>query len=159
MKAALVMGSKSDYPVAEKAIAILKKFGVEHTVRVISAHRALNMLVEFVGELEAADTGVIIAIAGKAAHLPGVIAGMTTLPVIGVPIKGSAFLGMDALLSMVQMPTGVPVATVAVDAGDNAAILACQILALSSPELAGKLRAYKQELAEDVKAQDRSIRS
>ncbi|HMN13544.1 MAG TPA: 5-(carboxyamino)imidazole ribonucleotide mutase [Bellilinea sp.] len=159
MKVALVMGSKSDHPIAEKAIAMLNKFGVESLVRVISAHRALDMLVEFVGELDSLGVGTVIAIAGKAAHLPGVIAGMTTLPVIGVPVKGSAFLGMDALLSIVQMPTGVPVATVAVDAGDNAAILACQILALSSQELAAKLRAYKKELAEDVRAQDRSLHS
>ena len=95
--------------------------------------------------------------AGKAAHLPGVIAGMTVLPVIGVPIKGSAFLGMDSLLSIVQMPKGVPVATVAVDAADNAAILACQILAINSQDLTDKLNKYKQELIADVAKQDKEI--
>jgi len=117
----------------------------------------LDMLTKYVNSFEKDAVKVVIALAGKAAHLPGVIAGMTTLPVIGVPIKGSAFLGMDSLLSIVQMPTGVPVATVAVDAADNAAILACQILALISPELKQKLLKYKRELAKDVAEQDRSI--
>lgn len=157
MKVALIMGSKSDLAVAEKAMEILQKFGVPYLTRVISAHRALDLLAECVANFEKDEVRVVIAMAGKAAHLPGVIAGMTTLPVIGVPIKGSAFLGMDALLSIVQMPKGVPVATVAVDAGDNAAILACQILALFNPDLAQKLRDYKVELKESVIEQDRSL--
>ncbi len=157
MKVALIMGSKSDLPVALKAMEMLDKFGVPYSARVISAHRALDMLTKYVNSFEKDAVKVVIALAGKAAHLPGVIAGMTTLPVIGVPIKGSAFLGMDSLLSIVQMPTGVPVATVAVDAADNAAILACQILALNSPELKQKLLKYKRELAKDVAEQDRSI--
>ncbi|HHV05124.1 MAG TPA: 5-(carboxyamino)imidazole ribonucleotide mutase [Anaerolineaceae bacterium] len=157
MKVALIMGSKSDLPVALKAMEMLDKFGVPYSARVISAHRALDMLTKCVNSFEKDAVKVVIALAGKAAHLPGVIAGMTTLPVIGVPIKGSAFLGMDSLLSIVQMPTGVPVATVAVDAADNAAILACQILALNSPELKQKLLKYKRELAKDVAEQDRSI--
>ena len=151
MKVALIMGSKSDHAIAEKAMEI------PYLTRVISAHRALDMLAQYVADFEKNEVKVVIAMAGKAAHLPGVIAGMTTLPVIGVPIKGSAFLGMDSLLSIVQMPKGVPVATVAVDAGDNAAILACQILALCDETLAQKLKDYKVELEEGVKEQDRSL--
>lgn len=157
MKVALIMGSKSDYAIAEKAMEMLDKFGIPYLTRVISAHRALDMLAQCVADFEKNEVKVVIAMAGKAAHLPGVIAGMTTLPVIGVPIKGSAFLGMDSLLSIVQMPKGVPVATVAVDAGDNAAILACQILALCDATLAQKLKDYKVELEESVKEQDRSL--
>ena len=157
MKVALIMGSKSDLAIAEKAMEMLQKFDIPYLTRVISAHRALDMLAQCVADFEQNDVKVVIAMAGKAAHLPGVIAGMTTLPVIGVPIKGSAFLGMDSLLSIVQMPKGVPVATVAVDAGDNAAILACQILAICRPDLAQKLKAYKLELEESVKEQDRSL--
>lgn len=157
MKVALIMGSKSDHAIAEKAMEMLDKFGIPYLTRVISAHRALDMLAQYVADFEKNEVKVVIAMAGKAAHLPGVIAGMTTLPVIGVPIKGSAFLGMDSLLSIVQMPKGVPVATVAVDAGDNAAILACQILALCDETLAQKLKDYKVELEEGVKEQDRSL--
>lgn len=157
MKVALIMGSKSDYAIAEKAMEMLDKFGIPYLTRVISAHRALDMLAQCVADFEKNEVKVVIAMAGKAAHLPGVITGMTTLPVIGVPIKGSAFLGMDSLLSIVQMPKGVPVATVAVDAGDNAAILACQILALCDETLAQKLKDYKVELEEGVKEQDRSL--
>lgn len=157
MKVAIIMGSSSDYPIAEKALAMLDKFGVEYIVRVISAHRALDALQRCVADFEKNEIKCVIGLAGKAAHLPGVIAGMTVLPVIGVPIKGSAFLGMDSLLSIVQMPKGVPVATVAVDAADNAALLACQILALGSQDLTEKLKDYKQELIEDVAEQDESI--
>lgn len=158
MKVAVIMGSKSDYSVSEKALQMLDKFGVEYEVRVISAHRALETLQDFVGKFDELGISTVIALAGKAAHLPGVIAGMTTLPVIGVPIKGSAFLGMDSLMSIVQMPKGVPVATVAVDAADNAAILACQILATADVSLKDKLKDYKKELMEDVLEQDKSIR-
>lgn len=158
MKVAVIMGSKSDYSVSEKALKMLEKFGIEYEVRVISAHRALETLKEFVDEFEELNISTVIALAGKAAHLPGVIAGMTTLPVIGVPIKGSAFLGFDSLMSIVQMPKGVPVATVAVDAADNAAILACQILSVADKFLADKLKEYKKELKEDVLEQDKSIR-
>lgn len=158
MKVAVIMGSKSDYEVSEKGLKMLEKFGIEYEVRVISAHRALETLKEFVGQFDDLGVKVVIALAGKAAHLPGVIAGMTTLPVIGVPIKGSAFLGLDSLMSIVQMPKGVPVATVAVDGSDNAAILACQMLAISNEELADKMKAYKKELEEDVLKQDQEIR-
>ncbi len=157
MKVAIIMGSNSDYEVAKKACITLDEFGIEYQTRVISAHRSLNMLQEYVTEFEKEDIAVVIALAGKAAHLPGVIAGMCSLPIIGVPIKGSAFLGMDSLLSMVQMPKGVPVATVAVDGADNAAILACQILALSNNKLKNKLKAYKKQLEQTVLNQDRSI--
>lgn len=157
MKVAIIMGSSSDYAVAEKAITMLDKFGIESLVRVISAHRALDTLQECVADFEKNKIKCVIGLAGKAAHLPGVIAGMTVLPVIGVPIKGSAFLGMDSLLSIVQMPKGVPVATVAVDAADNAAILACQILAINSQDLTDKLNKYKQELIADVAKQDKEI--
>lgn len=157
MKVAIIMGSSSDYSVAEKAMQMLDKFGIEYIVRVISAHRALDMLQECVQDFEKNDVKCVIGLAGKAAHLPGVIAGMTILPVIGVPIKGSAFLGVDSLMSIVQMPKGVPVATVAVDAADNAAILACQILAIKSEDLTKKMQMYKQELIDDVAKQDKDI--
>lgn len=158
MKVAIVLGSKSDYEISKKALEMLDKFEIDYELRVISAHRALENLEEYVDSFNEKDIKVVIAMAGKAAHLPGVIAGMTSLPVIGVPIKGSAFLGMDSLLSIVQMPKGVPVATVAVDAADNAAILACQILSIADETLKAKLAAYKIELLEDVEKQDLSIR-
>lgn len=158
MKVSVIMGSSSDYEVAEKSLKMLEKFGVEYDVRVISAHRALEMLKEHVDSFEKNDVKVAIALAGKAAHLPGVIAGMTTIPVIGVPIKSSAFTGMDALLSIVQMPKGVPVATVAVDGAENAAILAVQILALKDENLSKKLLDYKKEMEEGVVEQDKSVR-
>lgn len=158
MKVAIVLGSKSDFEIGKKAMEILDKFEIDYELRVISAHRALESLEEYVNQFDEKGVKTVIAMAGKAAHLPGVIAGMTTLPVIGVPIKGSAFLGVDSLLSIVQMPKGVPVATVAVDAGDNAAILACQILAIADDMLKAKLAAYKLELLEDVKKQDLSVR-
>lgn len=158
MKVAIVLGSKSDFEIGKKAMDMLDKFEIDYELRVISAHRALENLEEYVDQFDEKGIKAVIAMAGKAAHLPGVIAGMTTLPVIGVPIKGSAFLGVDSLLSIVQMPKGVPVATVAVDAGDNAAILACQILAIADDMLKAKLTAYKLELLEDVKKQDLSVR-
>lgn len=159
MKVAIIMGSSSDYDIAKKAFPILEKFNIDYIVRVISAHRALDMLEECVDDFAKEDIKCVIALAGKAAHLPGVIAGMTILPVIGVPIKGSAFLGLDSLMSMVQMPKGVPVATVAVDAADNAAILAAQILAISSSEITKKLEDYKKEMAENVMKQDKEIQN
>ncbi|NLJ94234.1 MAG: 5-(carboxyamino)imidazole ribonucleotide mutase [Clostridiaceae bacterium] len=157
MKVAIIMGSSSDYEIAQKAFPLLEKFNIPYFVRVISAHRALEMLQECVSEFEQENVKCVIALAGKAAHLPGVVAGMTVLPVIGVPIKGSAFLGLDSLMSIVQMPKGVPVATVAVDAADNAAILAAQILAINSNDITQKLKVYKQELAEHVVQQDKEI--
>lgn len=159
MKIAFVMGSDSDLPVVEKGINMVKKFGVEVEVRVISAHRTPQAAEEFAKTAEDRGVGVIIAAAGKAAHLGGVIAAYTTLPVIGLPIKSSTLDGLDSLLSIVQMPPGIPVATVAIDGAENAGILAVQMLALSSPELKAKLKAYKEEMAEKVAAKDAAVSS
>jgi len=128
MKVAIVMGSDSDFPVVEKGYNILKEFGVETAVRVISAHRTPFEALEFARNANKDGYELIIAAAGKAAHLPGVLAGCTTLPVIGIPVKSSELDGMDALLSIVQMPPGVPVACVGIDNGENAALLALRIL-------------------------------
>ena len=150
----LIMGSSSDIEVAKKVTKMLKKFDLSYEVSVISAHRALDVLKETV---EKDDCKVYITIAGKAAHLSGVTAGMTTKPVIGIPVKGSALAGMDALYSIVQMPKGVPVATVAIDGGENAAILAAQMIALSDEKLAQKLKDYKEEMKQGVIDSDREL--
>ncbi|MBG9984789.1 5-(carboxyamino)imidazole ribonucleotide mutase [Aerococcaceae bacterium DSM 111022] len=147
MMITIVMGSSSDKAIAKKVVDQLKEFGVEYKVLVISAHRALDLLLEEVAKDEA---DVYIAMAGKAAHLAGVLAGATTKPVIGIPVKSSTLDGLDALLSTVQMPSGVPVATVAIDGGQNAAILATQILALQDEKLAQKLKDYKVTMQENV---------
>lgn len=157
MKVAFIMGSDSDLPVVEKGIKRVQEFGVEVVVRVISAHRTPQMAEEFAKNAEAEDIGVIVAAAGKAAHLGGVIAAYTTLPVIGLPIKSSTLDGLDSLLSMVQMPSGIPVATVAIDGAENAGILAVQMLALSSPELKEKLKAHKAEMAQKVAEKDMAL--
>lgn len=159
MKIAFVMGSDSDLPVVEKGVNIVKKFGVDVEVRVISAHRTPQAAEEFAKTAEERGVGVIIAAAGKAAHLGGVIAAYTTLPVIGLPIKSSTLDGLDSLLSIVQMPPGIPVATVAIDGAENAGILAVQMLALANPELKAKLQAYKVEMAEKVAAKDAAVSS
>jgi 5-(carboxyamino)imidazole ribonucleotide mutase len=148
MKVRIIMGSSSDVAIAEKVVNQLKEFNIDYEVTVISAHRALGTLEEMMNK---DDAGVYIGLAGKAAHLSGVMAGMTTKPVIGVPIKSSTLDGLDALLSTVQMPSGVPVATVAIDGGKNAAILAAQILALSDEDLAQKLKDYKKDMEQGVK--------
>ncbi len=147
-KVAVIMGSDSDLPVVKGAVLKLKEFGVPFEVHVMSAHRTPN---------EAAGFGVIISAAGKAAHLGGVLAAHTILPVIGIPIKSSTLDGLDALLATVQMPSGIPVATVAIDGAANAAILAVQILALSDSELAEKLNNMKKSMAEAVLAKDKAI--
>lgn len=159
MKVAILMGSDSDFPVVERCIGILKKFDVEVVARVLSAHRTPHLAVEFAMNAEAEGVEVIIGAAGKAAHLPGVIAGVTTLPVIGIPIKSSTLDGLDSLLSIVQMPSGIPVATVAVDGAENAGLLAVQILSVKYPELREKMRAYKSEMAEAVLKKDAAIQS
>lgn len=141
MKAAIFFGSLSDKPVMKKAADVLREMGVEFSVHVISAHRAPELLAKAISEAEAGGTEVIIAGAGLAAHLPGVIASRTTLPVIGVPVNSGGLGGLDALLSVVQMPKPVPVATVGVDNAANAAYLACRILALKYPALREKLAA------------------
>ncbi|BFL72297.1 5-(carboxyamino)imidazole ribonucleotide mutase [Anaerococcus nagyae] len=150
----VIMGSASDIEVAKKVTKILKKFDIDYEVSVISAHRALNVLEDTMGK---DDTKVYIGIAGMAAHLAGVMAGMTIKPVIGLPVGGSNTSGLDALLSMVQMPKGVPVATVALNGGDNAALLAIQILALSDENLSQKLNDYKKEMLDKVIEDDKNL--
>ena len=156
-KAALIMGSKSDWPALEGCVQVLRAFGVEVEVHVASAHRTPEKVARFADGARANGFEVIIAAAGKAAHLAGVIAGHTTLPVIGIPIKSSLMDGLDSLLSTVQMPSGIPVATVAVGGGDNAAYLAAQMLALKYPELAQRLDAHRREMAEAIEADDSAI--
>ncbi len=150
-KVAIVMGSGSDRPVMEKAAAMLERFGIEYEMRVMSAHKTPDVALEFAASAADQGFGVIIAGAGKAAHLAGVMAAKSLLPVIGVPISASLD-GLDALLSTVQMPTGIPVATVAIDAAANAALLAVAILAVGDDELTAKLIEYRTELAEKTLA-------
>ena len=154
MKAAIIMGSKSDYPVVEKAEDILKEFGVDYELRVLSAHRTPRQAEEFARTAEDRGVEVIIAAAGKAAHLAGVIAGNTPVPVIGIPMKTSDLGGMDSLLSVVQMPKGIPVATVAIGGAENAALLAVQILSVKYPELRTAFKAYKGKMEADILAID-----
>lgn len=149
-KVALIMGSDSDLPVVEKGIDILKKFNVPFEVHVYSAHRTPVETKEFTEKARENGFGVIIAAAGKAAHLAGAIAANTTLPVIGIPVKSSTLDGLDALLSTVQMPAGIPVATVAIDGAANAALLAIEILSVYDDELFNKLSAYRSEATEKV---------
>ena len=144
-KVAVVMGSTSDVPVVEKAIAVLQNFGVETEVRVLSAHRCPNEAREFAASARENGFSVLIAAAGMAAHLAGALAANTTLPVIGIPCKSTNLDGMDALLATVQMPSGIPVATVAIDGAKNAALLAIQILAVTDKELARKLDEKRAE--------------
>lgn len=150
----VIMGSASDVEIAKKVTKILKKFDIDYQVSVISAHRALDVLEK---TMAANDAKVYIGIAGMAAHLAGVMAGMTIKPVIGLPVGGTNTAGLDALLSMVQMPKGVPVATVAINGGDNAALLAIQILALSDENLSRKLQGYKKEMLDKVIADDKNL--
>lgn len=156
-KVAIIMGSDSDLPVVKGAIAQLKKFGVSYEAHVISAHRTPYEAEQFAKTAKENGIQVIIAAAGKAAHLGGVIAAYTTLPVIALPIKSSTLDGLDSLLSMVQMPSGIPVATVAINGAENAGILAVQILALADEVLADKLTAFKKEMAESVNAKDAKL--
>ena len=139
------MGSKSDYEVMSGAMKTLEQFGIEYEKRVISAHRAPDALAEWTKGAKERGLSVIIAGAGGAAHLPGVIAAMTTLPVIGIPVKSKALGGLDSLLSIVQMPSGIPVATMAIDGSKNAALYAIQMLALHDEALAAKLEAFRAE--------------
>lgn len=159
MKVSIVMGSISDKEIAKKVISILEKFGVEYEQRVISAHRSPGIAVDFAESAEANGTEVIIAIAGKAAHLAGVLAGITPLPVIGIPAKSSTMDGLDSLLSVVQMPKGVPVATVAIDGGENAGLLAVQILSVKYPQLRQAYKEYKLEMVKGVEEMNRELNS
>ena len=157
-KVIVVMGSDSDLQVMEGAIRALKSFSVPFDVRIVSAHRTPAAAEELSKTAEEQGAGVVIAAAGKAAHLAGVMAANTILPVIGVPIKSSTMDGMDSLLSTVQMPSGIPVATVAINGAENAALLAIQILAGSEPQLAQALRTYKKEMEKKVLDKDEAIR-
>lgn len=156
-KVAVIMGSDSDFKVVQKAILKLKEFDVPYEVRVMSAHRTPDEAAEFSKNAKKNGFGVIIAAAGMAAHLAGVLAAHTTLPVIGIPIKSAAFDGMDALLATVMMPTGIPVSTVAVDGAANAALLAIEMLALSDDTLDKKLEDMKEEMARGVAKKDADI--
>lgn len=156
-KVAIIMGSDSDLPVIEKGIAKLEEFGIEFEVHVFSAHRTPVEAKVFSETARENGFGVIIAAAGMAAHLAGAIAANTTLPVIGIPVKSTNLDGMDALLSTVQMPTGIPVATVAINGAANAALLAIEILAVTDSELAQKLDAMRKEGAETVLKKDAAI--
>lgn len=156
-KVAVIMGSDSDLPVVSAAVKELKKYGVEVEAHVMSAHRTPALACEFSARARENGFGVIIAAAGKAAHLAGVLAAHTTLPVIGIPIKSSTLDGLDALLATVQMPSGIPVATVAIDGAKNAAILALQILAVSDEELADRLSQMKREMTDEVVEKDKKL--
>ena len=156
-KIAIIMGSDSDLPVAEKAVNMLASFGVPYEVHVFSAHRTPVEAKDFASSARENGFGAIIALAGMAAHLAGAIAANTTLPVVGVPVKSTNLDGLDALLSTVQMPAGIPVATVAIDGAANAALLAVEILAVGDEALANKLAALRQAQREAVLAKDRSL--
>lgn len=149
-KVGLVMGSDSDMKVMSKASDMLEKLGVEYEMTIISAHREPDVFYDYAKSAEARDFKVIIAGAGMAAHLPGMCAAIFPMPVIGIPMSGKNLDGVDALYSIVQMPPGIPVATVAIDGGVNAALLAAKILAVSDPELLVRLKEYSQEMKESV---------
>ena len=156
-KVAIVMGSKSDFGVVNEAIAVLNSFDIEVEARVISAHRTPKTAHDFAVNAKSNGIEVIIAAAGKAAHLGGVIASFTTLPVIGLPVKSSTLDGLDSLLSIVQMPSGIPVATVAINGGTNAGLLAVQMLALKYSDLTEKLQEYKINMENSILKDDEQL--
>ena len=156
-KIAIITGSDSDMLIAEKSISVLKKLGISYEAHIISAHRTPEKARDFALNARKNNFGVIIAIAGKAAHLAGVLAAYTRIPVVGVPVKSDDLGGLDALLSTVQMPSGVPVSCVAIDGGANAAWLAARILAVSDDELAEKLERESQLMTENVNAKDKTL--
>ena len=158
-KVAVIMGSDSDWPVVEKAVAQLRELDIPVEAHVMSAHRTPEQAREFAVNARAEGFGVIIAAAGKAAHLAGALAANTTLPVIGIPIKSSTLDGLDALLSTVQMPSGIPVATVAIDGAQNAALLAAEILSVYDSELAEKLDAMRVKMTEATIAKDEALQA
>lgn len=158
-KVAVIMGSKSDFSVVKPAVSVLKSFGVEVEVRVISAHRTPEEAHNFSANAVKRGFEVIICAAGKAAHLGGVIAASTTLPVIGLPVKTDMMGGLDSLLSIVQMPSGIPVATVGVNGGENAGLLALQILGVKYPAIAKKLSEYKSAMRDKINADDVALQS
>lgn len=157
MKVAVVMGSISDIDIVKKTVKVLDDFQVGSEVRVISAHRTPFEAIEFAKNADKNGIEVIIAAAGKAAHLAGVLAGVSTLPIIGLPIKSSTMDGLDSLLSVVQMPKGVPVATVAINGAENAGILAVQMLSIKYDGLKEKLKEYKQQMAREVSEMDKEV--
>jgi 5-(carboxyamino)imidazole ribonucleotide mutase len=148
----IIMGSDSDLPIMQAAAIMCEEFGIEYEVTVVSAHRTPERLVKYSKNAEKRGLRVIIAGAGGAAHLPGMVASLTALPVIGVPVKGSSLEGMDSLLSIVQMPGGVPVATVAINGAKNAGILAAQILGVKSKETRKKVAKYKKQMLDEVQS-------
>ena len=158
-KVAILMGSKSDFGVVKPAVVVLKSFGVTVEVRVISAHRTPDEAHEFSVNAQKNGTEVIICAAGKAAHLGGVIAATTALPVIGLPVKTDMMGGLDSLLSIVQMPSGIPVATVGVNAGENAGLLALQILGVKYPEINKKLYDYKLKMKNKINSVDAGLQA
>ncbi len=158
-KVAVLMGSDSDLPVMKKAVSTLKQFGVEVETHIFSAHRSPEKVRAFASSAEGAGFGVIIAGAGKAAHLAGAVAAQTTLPVIGVPLSASVLDGMDALLSTVQMPAGIPVATVAIGGAENAALLACQILAVFDSAMAARLAEHRRAMTARAEQADQILQS
>ena len=156
-KVGILMGSKSDFDVVKPAVNVLKKFGVEVEVRVISAHRTPEEAHEYAASAKSRGIEALICAAGKAAHLGGVIAAFTTLPVIGLPVKTDMMGGLDSLLSIVQMPAGIPVATVGVNGGENAGLLALQMLAIKYPEIEKQLVDYKANMREKINRDDEAL--
>ena len=150
IKVAILMGSDSDYPVMQKSEEVLKEFNISYEIRILSAHRTPRQTIQFISEAEKRGAKVFIAGAGGAAHLAGIVAAHTIKPVIGVPIMSKSMNGLDSLLSIVQMPPGVPVATVAIDGAKNAALLAVQILALTNKAISNKFYDYKKKLEREV---------
>ncbi len=158
-KVAILMGSDSDLPIVKGAIQTLKDFDIPVEVHVMSAHRTPQLACDFSSSAREKGFGAIICAAGKAAHLAGIIAAHTTLPVIGIPVKSSTLDGLDALLATVQMPKGIPVATVAIDGADNAGILAAQMLAITDDELSAKLSEMKKAMVDEVVAKDEKLQA
>lgn len=158
-KVAVIMGSDSDYPIMKKTLQVMDDFGIPYEVLVASAHRTTDKALDYVVSAKDRGIQVIVAGAGAAAHLPGVLAAKTTLPVIGVPINATALAGVDALYAIVQMPSGVPVATVAIDGAKNAGLLAVQMLALADEGLAEALLSYKEAMAAEVETKDQRLQA
>lgn len=159
MKVGIIMGSDSDLRVMSEAAKVLEEFGVEYEIRIVSAHRTPKKMYEYASTAEERGIEVIIAGAGGSAHLPGMTASITTIPVIGVPVRTESLSGLDSLLSIVQMPAGVPVATVAINNARNAGILAVQILSLKYPELKEKLKEFKKKMENEVNSKDNKLQS
>lgn len=158
-KVAVIMGSDSDWPVVQGACAQLKEFGIPYEAHILSAHRTPAAAAEFARGARANGFGVLICAAGMAAHLAGAFAANTTLPIIGIPLRGGAMDGLDALLSTVQMPSGIPVATVAINGAKNAAILAAEILAVSDDTLAAKLEITRQKMASQIAQKEQALQN